>query len=406
MSPGSRPAVHLTAPAGWLNDPLGVSHRDGRYHVYYQSVPGSLEWNPGCHWSHASSADLVTWDHHPVALAPGEGDRGCWSGDLTVAPDGSGLILYSSIDEGDMDISRVRTARGDSPAADRWTKGPVVVEPPRTGLRMFRDPKVHRSGDGYRLLMGAGYDDGTAAVLSWTSPDLASWTYRGPLLERRPGPGDEPPTGDAWECPQLLRIDGRHVLVVSVWTPDELLDVVAAVGDLDGDRFHPESWTRLTWNRGHYAATAFLDVDGAASLLFWIRGTGSVEDGWAGAISVPYRLTLRDGLPALDVHPAALAGVRGRALGLDWLGWHRPAEALRIPAVDGPAACTLTRNGELLDVETSDQRVSLPVPRSGDPVRLLLDGGILEVCTGRGVVGLPLASPAADLPESAEVVPW
>lgn len=31
-----RPRVHLLPPSGWMNDPNGVVHWRGRFHVFYQ----------------------------------------------------------------------------------------------------------------------------------------------------------------------------------------------------------------------------------------------------------------------------------------------------------------------------------------------------------------------------------
>merc|ERR1711964_738418 len=44
---------------------------DGRYHLFYlldRRQHGS-KWGLGAHqWAHASTADLVRWDHHPMAV--------------------------------------------------------------------------------------------------------------------------------------------------------------------------------------------------------------------------------------------------------------------------------------------------------------------------------------------------
>lgn len=85
----SRPRVHLAPPAGWINDPLGLTYRDGVYHAFVQLNPHGCAWAPECHWGHATSPDLLTWTQQPVALSPGDGDTGCWSGCVVTDADGS-----------------------------------------------------------------------------------------------------------------------------------------------------------------------------------------------------------------------------------------------------------------------------------------------------------------------------
>jgi len=74
-----RPGYHIAPPAGWMNDPNGVVYFRGEYHVFYQHYPFEAKWGP-MYWGHAKSADLVHWQHLPIALAPGdECDRdGCF----------------------------------------------------------------------------------------------------------------------------------------------------------------------------------------------------------------------------------------------------------------------------------------------------------------------------------------
>lgn len=75
------PIFHLAPPAGWMNDPNGLIYFNGRYHAFFQHHPASAYQGP-MHWGHATSTDMLHWQHEPIALAPGDKyDRdGCFSG--------------------------------------------------------------------------------------------------------------------------------------------------------------------------------------------------------------------------------------------------------------------------------------------------------------------------------------
>ena len=86
---------HLAPAVGLLNDPNGFIQANGRYHLFYQ-------WNPlACRhgakwWGHWSSADLVHWQHEPVALLPTEDYEisGCYSGSA-VQNNGKITLIYT-----------------------------------------------------------------------------------------------------------------------------------------------------------------------------------------------------------------------------------------------------------------------------------------------------------------------
>jgi beta-fructofuranosidase len=62
--------LHYSPTRGWMNDPNGLIHWQGRHHLFYQHNPDGTEFT-NQHWGHASSADLLTWTEHEVALFPG-----------------------------------------------------------------------------------------------------------------------------------------------------------------------------------------------------------------------------------------------------------------------------------------------------------------------------------------------
>lgn len=152
-----RPRFHFTSPGGWLNDPNGLSHWNGIYHLFYQYNPLAAA-HHRIHWGHATSIDLVHWADEPVALVPGSDgpDRdGCWSGVLV--DDGGVPTLVYSGRHGEHELPCV--ARGSADLR-YWTKdpaNPVITAPPEgTDITAFRDHCVWQEGQVWRQLVGSG----------------------------------------------------------------------------------------------------------------------------------------------------------------------------------------------------------------------------------------------------------
>lgn len=385
-----RPQFHFTPQSGWINDPHGITYRDGGYDTFFQFVPGQTVWGPNCHWGHARGRDLFSLEELPVAIAPGEGDGGIWTGSLVIGADGRTRIFYTSTSQPDIGIGRVRAATPDDGEWISWTKGEVVVDAPPAGLDIttFRDPFLRRDPDAWRMFLGAGDRAGTAMALSYRSDDLESWTYEGPALQRSSGETEGVWMGALWECPQIIDVDGRAVMVSSVWEADVLHYSGYAIGTYEAGRFAAERWGRLTWGDSYYAPSFFRDDQGRPCLVFWMRGVEDLAAGWAGAHSIPYVLTIEDDVLVATPHPDIERYRSSEAIGLAAdIEWMPDADGLRI-ASGGDTVASLELSGDALVVRVGETAHSVPVAGA---VRVIVDGPVLEVSSRGGLLGVPVA---------------
>ncbi|MBT2519741.1 glycoside hydrolase family 32 protein [Arthrobacter sp. ISL-28] len=401
-----RPALHFTAAEGWINDPLGVTWKDGQYHLFYQYVPGRTTWASNCHWGHATSPDMIAWTEQGVAVAPGKGDDGVWSGSIVTGQDGAATMFYTSVTEPDIGIGTVRTATPDDASWTTWTKGGKLMTAPDLGVVAYRDPFVFRDGRQWRMFVGAGLEGGTAAAVSYSSPDLSQWTLDGIAAQRTGAETDPVWTGTMWECPQLFEIGGSHVLVTSIWEDDVLHYVAYGVGSYSDGKFTARSWGQLSFGKSYYAPSFFRDRHGAPSLIFWVRGVISPEGQWASALSIPHTLTL-DGdtlvaTPHADLaaysQPASLEQVSTAVYetvldgGADLRCTVTAGTALRLATLEGPLA-TLRHDGEGLRVtaDGNSDFVDAFLPADeGSELRMIIDAGVLELSGRKGIMAVPL----------------
>ena len=399
----TRPALHLTAEQGWVNDPLGLTYHDGRYHLFFQYVPGQVEWGPNCHWGHATSDDLLHWSPEPVALAPGDGDDGCWSGSIVTPPGQPATMFYTTVDFPDVQVGRVRVAHPEDESWIAWEKtGPAFAELPE-GLDAvaYRDPFVFHDGEAWRMLMGAGLEDGTATALLHSSRDLVHWTYDGPLASRHTSETTPLWMGAVWECPQLFLLGDKWVLTVSVWEPFIPHYEAYAIGSYADGRFTAEHWGRLTYGPCYYAGSTFTDADGSRGLIYWLRGVDDADGTWASANSIPHLLSLEDDTVVARPHHnlEALRG-DGQVLAdgvlpiptladLEWVLDSPSATAqLELCDNDGEVVLRLLTAAGILRAQTPTGEWAMPL--KGTAIRLLLDGPVCELFNDAGTMALSL----------------
>lgn len=391
-----RPRVHVTPPSGWLNDPVGGLVHQGRQHLFFQYVPSATRWQVACHWGHLVGEDLVRWRHLPVALAPGDGDDGVWSGSAVL--DGSGpVLLYTSVLDGRLDLGRIALARPLDGELVSWRKhvgGPVLDPPAGLPLTHFRDPFVWGAPGDWRMVVGAALRDRGGAVLLYASRDLEKWGFEGVLADSG---GRDSGLGEMWECPQYVDLDGEPALVVSVWDAGRLERVVGARGRAGDRTFEPGRWQTLGYGGSAYALTTYRDRAGRLAATAWLRHDDPVEPrvDWTGMLSLPVHLTAGDDgairvAPHPDVDTLRLAplDVADAQVALDGDGTvdlevtlPRGAQ-LRLDTADRPVL--LTAGGSGLTVESAGRSTSVAGPATELALRVVVDRGVVEAWTGDG----------------------
>jgi beta-fructofuranosidase len=338
------PQVHIAASAGWINDPNGLSHFGGRYHVYFQHHPYSAQWGP-MHWGHVSSADLVTWRHEPIALAPSlEEDRdGVFSG--SALADGDELVVYYTgnrwrngvnEDDGNQQVQCVARSKD----AITFTKeGVAVTGPPE--LPHFRDPKVWRIDGAWHMVLGVCSADERGEVWLYTSADGAVWDFDSVVFR------DPDPNAFMLECPDMFPLGDKWVIVYCPMGPKPQgygLRNGHNTGYVVGEWAPGECFRQLTdfrpadWGGNYYAPQSFEAPDGRRIAFGWMGGFNqpivSQRDSWCGQLTVPRELTLADDLRIRALPVGEFARLRTATVDLGDVTIGRDGEILLLPELD------------------------------------------------------------------------
>ncbi|MBD3176810.1 MAG: hypothetical protein GF320_16650 [Armatimonadia bacterium] len=277
-----RPAYHFAAPEGYCFpfDPNGAIFWNGRYHLCYIYQDGGVH-----HWGHVSSTDLLHWRHHPPALtvAPGDPDRGIFSGNCFINKDGQATILYHGLEVGNC------IATSSDTQLDTWTKlssNPIVPHPPADAPFSSWDPHGWLEGDTYYAIFG-----GTRASI-FKARTLDDWEYVGDLLAHTVEGVD---LREDISCADFFRLGDKHVLVCI----SHRLGCRYFTGEWRDEQFYPEVHERMSWvDNAYFAPESLVDDRGRRIMWAWIFD-GRTEktyrrSGWSGTMSLPRVLTLRD----------------------------------------------------------------------------------------------------------------
>jgi beta-fructofuranosidase len=428
VADSSFPALHIRPPRGWINDPNGLCRVDGRYHVFFQYNPAAPV-HSAIHWGHVSSTDLLSWQEHPIALAPRQGlidAAGCWSG-CVIDDSGVPTAVYTA------NPDHARNAVAALARSDRslthWQQdeSPVAGIAPTPELDEVRDPFIFNH-EGHRYaVQGAGQPNGSARLELYGCDDLRRWTELGTLLTCADPIAAEIAPADIWECPNLVQIDGQWVLLISLHREADGMNPLVGVRYLLGDlvargpgwSFKTTSGGVLDDGRAFYAPQVLAEADRTLH-VGWAgeldRSDEQIaEAGWAGVLTFPRELYVRDRV--LATRPAIeLTRLRRAPLAL------RPDTPFWAPAFElvasGPVALRLLDDGV-------DELVSAAEGAPSDPVRILVDGSMVEVfhrggshttraypgngsrwvVEGTAVTGYRLGRMVRDSPAAADVPP-
>ena len=302
-----RLGYHLMPSGGWMNDPNGFSYFQGWYHIFYQYYPYAAEWGP-MHWAHARSRDMLHWETLPAALKPDEKEDGCFSGSAVVYEGKLWLIYTGHHTPNEKDPEDFYQDQNIACSEDgiHFTKyeGNPVLRTPKDNTKHYRDPKVWQEGETFYMVLGSQDLDHLGRALIYQSKDLLHWE-RVSILSTAKSLETE---GYMWECPDFFHLDGSDILLMSpqgleadgdhFWNMNQ---TGYLIGHLDPEKktLRHEDFREIDHGHDFYATQTMLTPDGRRVMIAWMNAWDSpmheIEDGWAGALTLPRELRVRSG---------------------------------------------------------------------------------------------------------------
>ncbi len=305
-----RPQYHFSPPKSWMNDPNGLVFNEGIYHLFYQYYPDDIVWGP-MHWGHATSKDMMHWQHKPIALYPDEHGL-IFSGSAVVDKKNTSgfgengktplVAIYTyHLMEGEKagrDDFQTQGIAYSLDNGDTWVKyegNPVIGN---EGIRDFRDPKVfwHDQTESWILALVAGDH-----AKFYRSTNLKEWVHISDFGV------DNGAHGGVWECPDLfpLKVEGtdeeKWVLIISInpGAPNGGSGTQYFIGDFDGTSFTAEhdevKW--LDWGTDNYAGVTYNNTPNDERIFIgwmsnWNYARDTPTEKWRSAMTLPRNLTL------------------------------------------------------------------------------------------------------------------
>jgi fructan beta-fructosidase len=337
-----RPAFHFSPPQNWSNDPNGLVFYGDRYHMFYQHNPEGDTWGH-MSWGHATSRDMMKWEHQPIALQ----DYPNGNGTSTMFFSGTAIADKNNTSgfgqNGESPLVAIYTAHTDSSGTGisqtqslaysldgkqftRYDKNPLI----NLHTTDFRDPKVFwQEGNRQWIMIVAKPLDFRLQL--YASPDLKSWDL---LSEFGDKLGDQ---SKIWECPDMFPLPVENEAGTTKWVvtlsgghpqQNNFAGMQYFIGSFDGNTFTPDALPYplyLDYGKDFYAGIIFNNLPEDDRRKIMIGWQNSLEyasvtptQGFRGQMSVPRELSLyknENGQYRLKSYPAReVNAYRGRLL--------------------------------------------------------------------------------------------
>ena len=360
-----------------MNDPNGMVFADGTYHLFYQYNPQGNDWG-NMSWGHATSTDLMHWKEQAVAMTRDELGA-IFSGSAVIDKDNTAgfganamVALYTSAGEtGDVagkQQQSIAYSTDGGKTFTRYTGNPVI----KNNDDNLRDPKVfwHADSKQWVMALAKGWARG---VEFYGSTNLTSWNHLSTFVVDLPGrPNFQ------WECPDLIQMGNKWVLLVSVNPGGPILGsgMMYFVGDFDGKEFKADALDYPLWldyGMDNYAGVTWSNTGDRKIMIGWMNNwsyAGAVPcTPWRSAMTLPreLKLTTFGGKPLLccpvvsevDKIASQWQNVSSEALPLDA---KKSAYQLRINvSMDQNSTITLSNSKDekfVIDIRSSDRTLT------------------------------------------------
>lgn len=243
-----RPQFHFSPKQGWIGDPSGLIHYQGKYQGFW--------------WGKTESPDLVHWHEvSPSVMRHEDKNISFFTGSVTIDKhnttgwgDSAFIAAYTSYEKDSKKQAQSISYSTDGETFHWYDNNPVID----LWSSEFRDPTVFYYPQTKRWVMVVAKAL-EKKVKIYTSSDLKSWQWE----------SDFGPAGNSersWECPDLfpLQCDGEVLWVLSVsinWAQEQYF-----VGHFDGKTFsliegHPTTPLYIDKGLDYYASRTFRDYD-------------------------------------------------------------------------------------------------------------------------------------------------